>query len=166
MQGNIYNLGTEGNHKVFEINEKVFLQKYKNYPLVLFSIVELYKNFPALLNRKSGPDLENYDVYDFLNKLETFLFNSGWNGNCLLTKIKQVKGSFFAIEINQTSLIILKKNFEFTFAKNDLVFEKNNLIPSRPIVKKQILNFEHISDCFNQVEDFYRQTGESVLDLI
>ena len=49
--------------------------------------------------------------------------------------------------------------------KNDLVVN-NDLIPSRPIIKKQIINFEHISDCFNQVEDLYRQAGESVLNLI
>lgn len=165
MQGVVFNLGTKGNHSVFEVNEKIFLQKYKNYPIVLLSIVELYRKLPSLLNRNSQPDLESYDIYDFLQKLDSFLKGLNWNGNCLLIEVEKVNGQFFAIEINKTTLIILKQDWEFTFARNDLIVDKLYNF-SRPVIKKQKIIGEQITDCFKQIEYLYRQTGFDVLNLI
>lgn len=165
MQGQIFELGNRHDHKIFEVNENVFLQKYKNYPIVLLSAVELYKVLPSLINRKSLQDLENYDIYEFLRSLESFLQTSSWHGNCLLVEAENAKGQFFAIEILDKNLLVLKRNLQFTFAKNDCIADLN-LIPSRPIVKKQKLMCEHFADCFSLVESLYRTEGANVLNMI
>lgn len=165
MQGQIFELGNRGDHKIFEVNENVFLQKYKNYPIVLLSVIELYNIFPTLVNRKSLPDSENYDIYEFLKSLERFLLASNWHGNCLLIEAKLAKGKFFAIEIFDKNLLVLKRNLQFTFARNDCIVNAN-LIPARPIVKKQKLMCEHFADCFSLVEDLYRAEGANVLNMI
>lgn len=165
MQGQIFELGNRGDHKIFEVNENVFLQKYKNYPIVLLSAIELYKVLPSLITRMSSPDHEHYEIYDFLKSLESFLHASNWHGNCLLIEAKRAKGKFFAIEIFDRNLLVLKRDLQFTFAKNDCIADAN-LIPARPIVKKQKLMCEHFADCFSLVEDLYRTEGVNVLNMI
>lgn len=168
MQGQLIHVGNDSRNRLFVLNRDLYVFDYDHKHLSIVGRTQLVRSWLSIF-QKITPDLDKVDVYDLLKKLEDFLSVTNSPKKYVLVSMKNVYGCFFSIPINSSSSLILKHNFEFTFSFNDNVrknIRNDNETEFYIINKKVKINKPTLLEAFSEVEECYRNDGQSALDLI